>query len=439
MTKSDIRVSAPGKVILHGEHAVVYGKTAIAVSLGLRTVLDVKRVNHDVVLSMPDLNKRYCWTVEQLQSLRKLAPFCTKEVAQPASPEVLTVIQQFLEHSGPGTPDNGVISFLYLYLSILPDCPPLSATIASDIPIGAGLGSSAAMSVVFASGLLLYAKRCSIEKMEGSVEENGNLSNMVNGNGNSRLNANENVFNNGNGNILQHGNANGNDIPAQNGELSKKTLGSEIEVSIVEKDLICAWALMSEKIMHGTPSGIDNSVATYGGVVTFCSGSMSPVSDLVGLDILLTNTCVGRNTRQLVSAVKERYTMFPKVLEQIMEAVENLSLAALDTMESCRVKQFSNCTEEFSRLESLVDMNQGLLASLGVSHPSLERVIQITGAHGLHTKLTGAGGGGVAFSLVTPDTDKSKVDQAKKDLEKASFMCYTTSIGGPGVMAWNLS
>ena len=37
-----IRVSTPGKVILHGEHAVVYGKTGIAVSVGLRTTMDVE-------------------------------------------------------------------------------------------------------------------------------------------------------------------------------------------------------------------------------------------------------------------------------------------------------------------------------------------------------------------------------------------------------------
>ena len=54
-------------------------------------------------------------------------------------------------------------------------------------------------------------------------------------------------------------------------------------------------------------------------------------------------------------------------------------------------------------------MNQGLLASMGVSHPSLEKVIQLTAAHGLHTKLTGAGGGGVAFSLLTPGIGGDKV------------------------------
>lgn len=38
----ELHVSAPGKVILHGEHAVVFGKTALAVSVDLRTSMSVK-------------------------------------------------------------------------------------------------------------------------------------------------------------------------------------------------------------------------------------------------------------------------------------------------------------------------------------------------------------------------------------------------------------
>eukprot|EP00090_Calanus_glacialis_P028946 TRINITY_DN4641_c0_g1_i4.p1 TRINITY_DN4641_c0_g1~~TRINITY_DN4641_c0_g1_i4.p1 ORF type:complete len:401 (+),score=96.87 TRINITY_DN4641_c0_g1_i4:50-1252(+) len=394
-----IRVSAPGKVILHGEHAVVYGKTAIAVSVGLRTTMDIEAVTEHVILLMPDLNKSYSWPTEQLQSLALLINIPSHQSPQPAPPEVLTKIRQFLTNSVSVDPDNGVISFLYLYISLLPHCPPLSAKITSDIPIGAGLGSSAAMSVCFASGLLLYGR---------------NVNGIDLTNGNEMIDDNKNV------------------------NPSMEKLGSQHDLSTKEMELICSWAFMSEKIMHGTPSGIDNSVSTYGGVVTFCSGSMTPQSDLSGLDILLTNTCVGRNTRQLVAAVKERYDMFPKVVEPIMEAVDKLSLAALNTLQGCRVKKFSDCSTEFSQLESLVDMNQGLLASLGVSHPSLEKVIQITAAYGLHTKLTGAGGGGVAFSLVTPGTDKNKVEKAKCDLELSGFKCYTASIGGAGVMAWDL-
>jgi len=45
-------------------------------------------------------------------------------------------------------------------------------------------------------------------------------------------------------------------------------------------------------------------------------------------------------------------------------------------------------------------MNQQLLVFLGVSHPTIDEICRVTLRHGLHSKLTGAGGGGCAMALI---------------------------------------
>lgn len=47
-----------------------------------------------------------------------------------------------------------------------------------------------------------------------------------------------------------------------------------------------------------------------------------------------------------------------------------------------------------------MDRNHELLNKLGVGHKALERVCEITKKYGLHSKLTGAGGGGCALTLL---------------------------------------
>lgn len=65
-----ITVSAPGKLILFGEHAVVYGKMAISCSVDNRTFVHLTSTKNDtvnIVMTVLDINQK--WPIESLQNL----------------------------------------------------------------------------------------------------------------------------------------------------------------------------------------------------------------------------------------------------------------------------------------------------------------------------------------------------------------------------------
>jgi mevalonate kinase len=72
-----LTVEAPGKVILHGEHAVVYGKRAIAVSVGLCTRLTI-RPTDEVEIKFPEVGIDTKLSLDVLRDLKtKLGPSFT--------------------------------------------------------------------------------------------------------------------------------------------------------------------------------------------------------------------------------------------------------------------------------------------------------------------------------------------------------------------------
>jgi mevalonate kinase len=109
------------------------------------------------------------------------------------------------------------------------------------------------------------------------------------------------------------------------------------------------------------------------------------------LRFLLTDTNHPRRTAILVAHVANLLLTLPGVTPHILTAIDGIAAEAKRLLESDE-----NITE---RLGGLISINQGLLNSVGVGHEKLDSVARITREVGW-TKLTGAGGGGCALTLL---------------------------------------
>jgi mevalonate kinase len=199
------------------------------------------------------------------------------------------------------------------------------------------------------------------------------------------------------------------------------------------------WAFAAEVVMTGTPSGIDNTVSCYGNAVRFRKASpLSLIEHLAGFPsvrILLTNTKVARETKALVAKVRELHGLMPAVFDLIFDAMEAVSDSFL-----ARVREGNpdGHPEAAGTLQELVRVNHNLLGAIKVGHPALDEVCRLGTAHGFESKLTGAGGGGCAYTLLGPRPNDSRLEEDTvalvKALREAGFDCYESTIAGSGVL-----
>ena len=165
-------------------------------------------------------------------------------------------------------------------------------------------------------------------------------------------------------------------------------------LSDVEVD---ALAFDAEKLAHGTPSGVDNTLATYGQTMLFQRGSppswrrvalSAPVSLVIGM------SGVESLTAKMVVQVEVAWRRRRALYEGIFSQIDQLALQATAALEAGNIE----LTGE------LMNVNQGLLNALGVSSWELEELIGLARKHGaLGAKLTGAGGGGSMVALCPAD------------------------------------
>jgi mevalonate kinase len=287
-----VQAVAPGKIILFGEHAVVYGRPAIAapvVKVRALATLKPAPAGQGFRIIAPDLGRDY-----------------RLEQAEPDDP-LATIVQLACQHLGRVAP------------------PEATLTVTSTIPLGRGLGSGAAISAAIVQALARFFYR-----------------------------------------------------PLSPADVS-------------------ALVYEVEKHYHGTPSGIDNTVVAFGQPVYFIKGR--PIQRMqVGqaFTLVVGDTGLVSPTHRAVGDLRRRWQADSSRYEGYFDEIGAIAAQARVAIEQEAV--------EIGVVGKLMNQNQELLETLGVSSPELERLIGAARQAGaLGAKLSGAGWGGNMIALVQAD------------------------------------
>jgi mevalonate kinase len=299
--------SAPGKIILFGEHAVVYGRPALAVP--------VLQVHADVTtdLSTDSIADSRIRTDFSGGDWRSRIFIEAPDIGLFSTLDVLLLEQ-------PPHPLAAVIINLFQFLGVRP--PPLRIRVTSTIPVASGLGSGAAVSVALI-----------------------------------------------------------------------RALSSVVHRPLSDED-VNALAYEIEKLHHGTPSGIDNTVITYAQPVYFVKGQ--PIETFhVGapFTLVIADTGVSAPTKESVGDVRKLWEADKPRWERVFDRVADIARQARTAIE----------TGNISALGPLMDANHALLQTLTVSSVELDRLVLTAKNAGAEAaKLSGGGRGGNMIALVQP-------------------------------------
>ena len=336
------KASAPGKIILFGEHAVVYGQPALAVP--------VSEVHADAEVS--DIDRAGIWVdapdIGLHEELSRLAPdhplaavinsvFAALNIDVIASEAKQSrITQEEIASSQKHAPRNDVIKGLKIRIT-------------STIPLASGLGSGAAVSVAI--------------------------------------------------------------IRALSAHLGKPFANEKIS----------ALAYEVEKIHHGTPSGIDNTVVTYGKPIFFIpapsalrasppqagekkspprsrgglkGGQITPLRVAKPFTIVIGDTGLPAPTKESVSDVRELWEENPQKMDALFAAAGSIAKTARQAIMGGHPE----------RLGPLMNENHALLQEMTVSSRELDILTEASlKAGALGAKLSGGGRGGNMIALSTKE------------------------------------
>jgi mevalonate kinase len=182
-------------------------------------------------------------------------------------------------------------------------------------------------------------------------------------------------------------------------------------------------AYEAEKAYAGTPSGIDNTAATYGGLLWFkknMSGGSNTIEKLhirKPVEIIIGSTGIVANTKAMVEGVTGRKRRNPEKYGRLFKQAEDLAFAGRKALEGFDLR----------KVGELMNENHRLLQEIEVSCKELDHLVNVARKHGAFgAKLTGGGGGGCMTAL-TPTRELQET--IAKAIEKEGYEVLRTRIG----------
>ncbi|KAJ4462949.1 putative mevalonate kinase [Paratrimastix pyriformis] len=393
--------SAPGKAILFGEHAVVYGYRCLVGAIDLRTTVTVRECQeHSVTLVAEGLHMSATWDLSCIEDALRQPAFSELLIDPPSAvhPPLVDALRCLAqkanckaEPSAMSTGSSALVAFLFLFLGIFRDHPqPVVVVVSTRLPIGSGLGSSGSFAVALAAALLTSAQR--------------------------------------------HAKIPLSECPRCSGLHAAEFCADQLA-------LINQWAYQSERLVHTNPSGVDNTCSTYGGVFVFCKTpqpgqpSCSPLqgaSASTGFELCIVDTCVPRETKRMVEQVAASRAAQPGVVNPILASIDTITTMAARLIES-------QSEARDTLLGSLVELNHLQLSALGLSIDRIEEARAVLKTQGIPAKITGAGGGGCLLGVPALHHEQSKVLEAllnqthRGDSADPHFRVFFATCGCPGV------
>ena len=183
-------------------------------------------------------------------------------------------------------------------------------------------------------------------------------------------------------------------------------------------------AYEGEKGYHGTPSGIDNTASTYGGLIWYVRDVTGgpPTFENLKLDgemyLVIAATGISSSTKEVVGDVRAKKEAEPAWFERVSSEYESVVKDAREALLKMDAK----------RVGELMNKNHELLQEITVSCKELDDLVDIARKNGaLGSKMTGTGRGGNMISLAP---DKETAETIAKALKAGGAMeAWITSFG----------